>query len=1027
MRQEIMIQLRRHLNAVISKRPGQAFGLWGEAGLGKTFTVQALLQETPCKSLSLHATTPNNSLVLSLPRPPKQPAWMATLWERLGQGQHLEPQALTDTLATSLSALAPFVLHLEDVHEASPERLELIQKLAWMVPRLRGVGLLITSRNELPEPFQGHRLDPLNQEDFNHLLQTEAATELPRDGLGWVFARTEGNPLFALEFWRYLRRQSYFWSDGKQWHWKKPPDDFVPVSVEALILGKIRGLPESGMERAVLEARALLGAIQPEAGLWANVAAVNDTHLIEAQQALMRKSLLNQEGFVHPLVREVIERETPTEHKRTYARRALEMLWDEAPERAAEFIALAEPEPQQALRLIERAIDSARARGDTPSEARWLTIAVTYDHDNKARRALQAAQALQNFNHEQASRMAEIAVSVPNPDLEAVFLLVKLQASQGHIQQAEHTLGRLPNTEETRFRWWETLIWVRNHHSLFAEVVELWQTQPEFQARANPNTLQAVCYSLIFLHRLDEAQAIIDEIEQQPLETGWLNIHAFLQSTQGNLRAAVELNRQNLALCRSMGLTPSMVAILLNLSSDLNRLGERVEAQALLEDARTLTAQLGHTLSHAIIQMRLAIFLMERGQFEQAETMMLEGHAVLHGYSNLTWRTESHLKQARLYLTWLPPHGLPLAHKHASAALEYARQTQDAKFLVNALTYLARTEALLGNPAQALRVAQEALDFCTQKQHDTKMSDALFAYGLALEVNGRNAEALEAVRAACAQQGDEKLAQRFGLEADRLSKDLTSARKRHDWFVERGLLGLAEVALRYFPELNAAAQEKTMKASPFYLKVLGAIQIEQDNQPLAFRARKRLEVLCYLLEARVAGKQEVNLLELIDTFYPEVPETNARLTLRQVVYLIRSSLGADSILSMPNGYALGAVGSDIEEFLQMGDTHLWRGPYLPGFNGWNANVRDGLLLALRSSAEAALQTNPAEAERLGQIWLEMEPYDVDALRLTIRAQHAQGKVRAVTRAYQQAQVRLFEVGETLPETMEDFLSTPVPL
>jgi DNA-binding SARP family transcriptional activator len=241
------------------------------------------------------------------------------------------------------------------------------------------------------------------------------------------------------------------------------------------------------------------------------------------------------------------------------------------------------------------------------------------------------------------------------------------------------------------------------------------------------------------------------------------------------------------------------------------------------------------------------------------------------------------------------------------------------------------------------------------------------------------------------------------------------------------LLGLAEGALRYFPELNAEAHETALKASPFYLRVLGAIEIEQDNQPLAFRARKRLEVLCYLLEARVAGKQEVNLLELVDTFYPEVPEANARLTLRQVVYLIRSSLGADSILSTPNGYALGAVGSDIEDFLQMGDTRLWRGPYLPGFNGWNANVRDGLLLALRSSAEAALQTNPAEAERLGQIWLEMEPYDADALRLTIRAQHAQGKTKAVTRTYQQAQVRLFEVGETLPETMEDFLSTPVSL
>lgn len=42
-----LIQLRRHLNAVVSRRQGQAVGLWGETGVGKTFTAQTLLRETP--------------------------------------------------------------------------------------------------------------------------------------------------------------------------------------------------------------------------------------------------------------------------------------------------------------------------------------------------------------------------------------------------------------------------------------------------------------------------------------------------------------------------------------------------------------------------------------------------------------------------------------------------------------------------------------------------------------------------------------------------------------------------------------------------------------------------------------------------------------------------------------------------------------------------------------------------------------------------------------------------------------------
>lgn len=104
----------------------------------------------------------------------------------------------------------------------------------------------------------------------------------------------------------------------------------------------------------------------------------------------------------------------------------------------------------------------------------------------------------------------------------------------------------------------------------------------------------------------------------------------------------------------------------------------------------------------------------------------------------------------------------------------------------------------------------------------------------------------------------------------------------------------------------------------------------------------------------------------MDVFYPEFPEERARQTLRQMVYLIRGDLGPQSVQSTPSGYALGAAGSDLEEFLESGEAGLWRGPYLQGLSdGWNANVRDGLELALRSRAESLL--NPDAARWAGSV------------------------------------------------------------
>jgi hypothetical protein len=50
--------LLTRLKSVVTKRVGLALGLWGEAGIGKSYTVQRLLAAVTCQSFSVHATVP---------------------------------------------------------------------------------------------------------------------------------------------------------------------------------------------------------------------------------------------------------------------------------------------------------------------------------------------------------------------------------------------------------------------------------------------------------------------------------------------------------------------------------------------------------------------------------------------------------------------------------------------------------------------------------------------------------------------------------------------------------------------------------------------------------------------------------------------------------------------------------------------------------------------------------------------------------------------------------------------------------
>ena len=135
-------QLARRLTGLTARRSGLAVGLWGEPGIGKTYTALALLRATPYQSFTVHATQTLETIVLALPRPKKASIWLEQTLNRLLRGEPSEPGALLETFTALLSANAPLILHVEDLHEAEPERLEFWKQLALAVVRIRGVGLI---------------------------------------------------------------------------------------------------------------------------------------------------------------------------------------------------------------------------------------------------------------------------------------------------------------------------------------------------------------------------------------------------------------------------------------------------------------------------------------------------------------------------------------------------------------------------------------------------------------------------------------------------------------------------------------------------------------------------------------------------------------------------------------------------------------------------------------------------------------------------------------------------------------------
>lgn len=1021
--------LDRSLDPVLLKRSGLALALWGEPGIGKSHTAKRLLREAPCRSFSVHAATPLPVLVKLVPKPSTLQGWARATLTRLEDGAPVETPRALEAIMGALARAAPFLLHVEDLHEANDERLELLVGLARMARRARGVGLLVTSRTDPGEPFERHRLAPLSHQETSLLLQQVLGSELPEGATKWIGERAGGNPLFALEYLRYFGRQGHLWNDGSRWHWRRPELEETPPSIDALLEYHLGDVLTDETLAAALGAAALL-PVGADAALQARAAGLTGESFAASLRELDRRGITHQRGFVHPLYREVTLRLIPEERRRRTARRALEVVGDDA-RLAATLIDDAALEPTEAVHLLQRAAEFARAAGDELQAARLLARASDVASGEEAGRlALEAAKFFQGRDFPRMLELAAKAVPLLADPTEALFVQAAGLAIRGDDVGMRAVLERLPATSKRGAAWLQRYLLLLHQAGLRDEIIAVWEASPE-RAACDALTVHYVGWAYLHAGNSKAAEALVREWSGKPggdraSADALAELQASIAFYVGDYDTADRIYSDLLARATASGGAPKHQVANLLRNRAVTRMQQARQVACLpdLQEALRLFEEVGHGLHHAGTLVMMSYVHQELGEYERAEEVLSEALEVAQRSGQQLFLSQVLAQLSDLYLEWP-------SWSHPSLALRYATQAATATLsepdgiqAITATYVLSRAKTASGRPAEGRELADKALAAATAMQAVEAVVAARFADACALEALGRVDEARGVFADAERQARSHDLelhAHRYGLEVDRLVGDAASAAQRRAWFMERGLRHGVNVAERYFPELASRPHEVRAEAA-LRLDLLGPMRWTRDGGSTLVRGRKRQALLTALLEARLTRRAEVGRLELIERLYAGGDEPRAAASLKQLVSDLRKEFGAGVILTTAGGYALGDVTTDVEAFLETGDTRLWRGAFAEGIDlDLRENVLTRLHASLFDAASRILERDAVEAARLTEILRSHDPYDHDYLRLHLDALRASRHTRALIDAYARARSEFADVGEVLPERWETYL------
>jgi DNA-binding SARP family transcriptional activator len=1029
---------------IVRKRPGVAVCLCGEAGLGKSHTALEVLRLTPCRHLVVRANVSITELLRLLPKPDRLSSWVQHSLEQ----HHLErstAEVSLEVLAAVLTGLAPFVLLIEDLHEASPEVLEFWSGLAVVVKRSKGVGLLATTRGDAPAGFDALLLEAKTLEETTALVQAELKGTPPAEATAWIQVRAAGNPLYVLEHTRFLARRGFLWSDGRRWRWRIPPNDLLPVTLEAMIEQELRTLTQDPDVRAVLEAFTVLEAqglvCQPLLRL---VALVDEIKCSQALAMLEGSRVLAGLEFRHPLYREVMAQTLGVARRRELEGRAFDALSQDDPIAASRFLEYARVTDVQALGVLERAETLARSNQDAVLTARMQALAIRFTTgERRAQLALEAAMGLRRANLREALSLAELAVRERPDDPEAVYVLSELLTTQGRMRDVERVLERLPRAVRDGLAWLERLLNLRAGVRDFSGVLELWHSHPALQVQTNPTVACHVGWALLHANDTQSAGELVERIEREGLEPEQLadvqQLRAAIHFYDGDVRRAADEHLDSITVFRQIGATEKLLYALRNRANALMLLGRYSEAKTDLLAALEAANRRGDASEVCKTQVSLGGLLTDFGEYESAEDLLSEALETLERMDRGLILNQCHEHLFWLYRAWNPPLAGVLTLKHAEDALEIARTLGHARLIAQGLAICGAARASHGNAEHAWPALNEALEMARDLNEPERICVIQSLRGASFALEGRVQAAVTAYREAqeiASANGLMVEEHRAGLECSRLLSEDATVQAHLGWFKRHGLAVTGE-------DESGLESAKPERDGSMRLEVLGTMQVVSDATPGPVRGGKRQEFLALLLESRIAGRSEINKLELFDLLWPEDDEERAASSLKSLVHSMRETLGEQVIATTPNGYALGNLTSDVETFLHESktnrpETNRWRGLYLEGLEVRDEHAREAVYAALLAATRKLLEVDEAnstevstavsteastEAVRTSRLLIRADPYNLNYLEVHLRALQISGNRRSLTRAFEEAQQRMLEVGENLPQNWSAFLES----
>ncbi len=544
-RAELIVKLKKRFSKVISKRGSMLLGMWGEVGVGQSWLIKELLNELPCKNIKFFSNANISELVQKLPQSNRLPLWVENSLAHISSNGSADNSTIVDTLVALLATLTPFVLYVEDLHKSPPERLELWNDLAKAIGNSRGIGFITSSYKEPQDGFESYRLEPLTTIEATKLIDNEAKSLLPTAAHAWIYERSQGNPLFTLEYFRYLTRLGHLWSDGQRWRWRPPTDEFMPTSVEALIAQLLHNATTSSEVQVALAAKALLPNDASD-DLWEEITGLEPQKFQEVKAQLENQGILIASKFAHSLMYEVAQRELSQTQCRQLARKAIDLLKTDKPKEAAFFVEKAELDLSDAQQILKQAAESARTLGNKLEVANFLARAATCAKGSEqVDLALEAARLLSGTNVSKAAEMTRLALGANPNNIEAIFLQASLLSSLGQGEEAEQLLQSLPEEQLLETDWLEALIAVRVNRYDYSGSWELWQDHPEIHSLASVSTLVHIGKSLTQLGMFTEAKAFFKDARKAPdlsaLDRALLlSSYAIIPLTEGDFDTALD-------------------------------------------------------------------------------------------------------------------------------------------------------------------------------------------------------------------------------------------------------------------------------------------------------------------------------------------------------------------------------------------------------------------------------------------------------------------------------------------------------